>query len=52
MPSTKFAILTNIYDYFQPYATTFPIFSLEDMVNTMFMLLDHLGIDKVQIIFK
>ncbi len=31
----------------QPYATTFPIFSLEDMVKSLFMLLDHLGIDKV-----
>ncbi|KAI8481930.1 hypothetical protein Bbelb_403750 [Branchiostoma belcheri] len=31
----------------QPYATTFPIVTVADMVNSQFMLLDHLGIDKL-----
>lgn len=29
------------------YATTFPVISVEDMVNAQFALLDHLGIDKL-----
>ncbi|XP_035684003.1 serine O-succinyltransferase-like isoform X2 [Branchiostoma floridae] len=31
----------------QPYATTFPIITVADMVNSQFMLLDHLGIQKL-----
>ncbi|XP_070582293.1 uncharacterized protein [Ptychodera flava] len=31
----------------EEYGTTFPIISVEDMVNTQFLLLDHLGIEKV-----
>lgn len=30
-----------------PYGTTFPLVSVFDMVNTQFLLLDHLGIDKL-----
>ncbi|RUS82940.1 hypothetical protein EGW08_009277 [Elysia chlorotica] len=31
----------------KPYGTTFPIISLEDMTNALFLLLDHLGIDRL-----
>lgn len=31
----------------QAYATTFPIMSVEDMTRAQFLLLDHLGIDKL-----
>ncbi|XP_005110688.1 serine O-succinyltransferase-like [Aplysia californica] len=31
----------------KPYGTTFPIIGVVDMVNAIFMLLDHLGIDKL-----
>eukprot|EP00123_Amoebidium_parasiticum_P015442 comp22974_c0_seq1/m.36531 comp22974_c0_seq1/g.36531 ORF comp22974_c0_seq1/g.36531 comp22974_c0_seq1/m.36531 type:complete len:446 (-) comp22974_c0_seq1:960-2297(-) len=31
----------------KPYATTFPIITISDMVNANFRLLDHLGIDSV-----
>ncbi|XP_067940861.1 uncharacterized protein [Watersipora subatra] len=31
----------------QPYGTTFPLVSVVDMVNAQFLLLDHLGIDKL-----
>ncbi|XP_041481486.1 serine O-succinyltransferase-like [Lytechinus variegatus] len=31
----------------QPYGTTFPIISVEDMVKVQYLLLDHLGIEKV-----
>ncbi|XP_060076850.1 uncharacterized protein LOC132556455 [Ylistrum balloti] len=29
------------------YATTFPVISIDDMVNAQFLLLDHLGIEKI-----
>ncbi|OWF35835.1 serine O-acetyltransferase-like [Mizuhopecten yessoensis] len=29
------------------YATTFPVISIDDMVNAQFLLLDHLGIEKL-----
>ena len=31
----------------KPYGTTFPVLSVFDMVNAQFLLLDHLGIDKL-----
>ena len=31
----------------KPYATTFPILTVDDMVKAQFLLLDHLGIDKL-----
>ncbi|XP_059140375.1 uncharacterized protein LOC131928379 [Physella acuta] len=31
----------------KPYATTFPIIGIEDMVNAIFLLLDDLGIDRL-----
>jgi homoserine acetyltransferase len=31
----------------QPYATTFPLITVNDMVSIQFKLLDYLGIDKV-----
>ncbi|PVD21553.1 hypothetical protein C0Q70_17351 [Pomacea canaliculata] len=31
----------------KPFATTFPILSVDDMVNAQFRLLDHLGIEKL-----
>ncbi|XP_072014699.1 serine O-succinyltransferase-like [Amphiura filiformis] len=31
----------------QPYGTTFPIISVDDIVHSQFLLLDHFGIDKV-----
>lgn len=31
----------------EPYGTTFPLLSVFDMVNAQFLLLDHLGIDKL-----
>lgn len=31
----------------KPYGTTFPIVTVKDMVNAIFLLLDHLGIDKL-----
>lgn len=31
----------------EPYGTTFPMVSVEDMVRVQFLLLDHLGIDKL-----
>jgi len=33
--------------FLQPYATTFPVISVDDMVNAQFLLMDHLGINKV-----
>lgn len=33
--------------FLQPYATTFPIVSVDDMVYSFFLLLDSLGIEKV-----
>ena len=30
------------------YCTTFPVISVQDMVNAQFLLLDSLGIDKVR----
>lgn len=34
----------------QPYATTFPIVSVDDMVHAFFLTLDSLGIEKVLIL--
>lgn len=31
----------------KPYGTTFPVITVEDMTNAIFLLLDHLGIDKL-----
>ena len=31
----------------EPYGTTFPLVSVFDMVNSQFLLLDHLGIDRL-----
>ncbi|KAF6025437.1 hypothetical protein EB796_016244 [Bugula neritina] len=31
----------------EPYGTTFPLLSVKDMVNAQFLLLDHLGVEKV-----
>ena len=31
----------------EPYATTFPLITVNDMVSIQFKLLDYLGIDKV-----
>jgi len=31
----------------EPYGTTFPLLSIKDMVNAQFLLLDHLGVEKV-----
>jgi len=31
----------------EPYGTTFPVLSVVDMVNAQFLLLDHLGVDKL-----
>ncbi len=33
----------------KPYATTFPIVTVEDMINAQFLLIDSLGINKVNI---
>ena len=30
-----------------PYGTTFPLVSVLDMINAQFLLLDHLGIEKL-----
>lgn len=37
----------QIFFHFQQYATTFPLTSIDDMVQANFLLLDELGIDKV-----
>lgn len=37
----------HIFFHFQQYATTFPLTSIDDMVQANFLLLDELGIDKV-----
>lgn len=31
----------------KPYATTFPLVTVEDMIHSQFLLLDHLGIEKL-----
>ena len=31
----------------KPYGTTFPIITVDDIVHSQFLVLDHLGIDKV-----
>ena len=33
----------------KPYATTFPLITVNDMVTIQFKLLDHLGIEKVSL---
>lgn len=40
-----------VSSYFQQYATTFPLISVDDMVRANFLLLDELGINKVHTLF-
>ena len=41
----------TVSSYFQQYATTFPLISVDDMVRANFLLLDELGINKVNTLF-
>ena len=40
-------LVQPVSSYFQQYATTFPLISVDDMVRANFLLLDELGINKV-----